>query len=78
MPLTFIQLVSYTDFALNLYTMAWIGIQSLLESIVNQFQPEDLDELKYVLKENFPGKFHSDFAASRQCLKYLIMKEFPG
>ena len=58
--------------------MAWIGIQSLLESIVNQFQPEDLDELKYVLKENFPDKFHSDFAASRECLEYLIMKQFPG
>ena len=58
--------------------MAWIDIQSLLESIVNQFQPEDLDELKYVLKENFPGNFHSDFAASRECLEYLIMKQFPG
>ena len=58
--------------------MAWIDIQSLVESIVNQFQPEELDELKYVLKENFPGKFHSDFATSRECLEYLIMKQIPG
>ena len=44
--------------------MAWIDMRRFLESIRDQFQPVDLDGLKYVLKENFTGKFHSDFATS--------------
>ena len=43
-------------------------MQNFLEYIVNQLQPEDLEGLKYILKNNFTGKFHSDFAASRECL----------
>ena len=58
--------------------MARIDIRSFLESMVDQLQPEDLDGLKYVLKENFTGKFHSDFAASSECFEYFIMKQFPG
>ena len=52
-------------------------MQNFLEYIVNQLQPEDLEGLKYILKNNFTGKFHSDFAASRECLEYLITKQFP-
>ena len=44
--------------------MAWIDMRRFLESIRDQLQPEDLDGLKYVLTENFTGKFHSNFAAS--------------
>ena len=58
--------------------MARIDMQSFLESMVDQLQPEDLDGLKYVWKENFTGKFHSDFAASREYLEYFIMKQFSG
>ena len=58
--------------------MARIDMGSFLESMVDQLQPEDLDELKYVLKENFTGKLHSDFAASSECFEYFIMKQFPG
>ena len=58
--------------------MAWINMRSFFEYIVDQLQPEDLDGLKYVLKENFTGKFHSDFATTRECLEYLVMKPFPG
>ena len=60
--------------------MVWIDMRSFLESIVNQLQPEDLDGLKYVLKENFTGNFHSDFATTRGnvWLGYLVMKTFPG
>ena len=43
-------------------------MRNFLESIVNQLQPEDLEGLKYILKDNFTGKFNSDFAASRECL----------
>ena len=58
--------------------MAGIYMRNFLESIVNQLQPEDLEGLKYILKDNFTGKFNSDFAASRECLEYLITKQFPG
>ena len=62
--------------------MAWIDMRSFLESIRDQLKPVDLDGLKYVLKENFTGshsyKFHSDFATSRDCLEYFVMKSFPG
>ena len=51
-------------------------MQNFLQYIVNQLQPEDLEGLKYILKNNFTGKFHS--AASRECLEYLITKQFPG
>ena len=47
--------------------MAWIDVRSFLESTVDQLQSGDLDGLKYVLKENFTGKFHSsDFVATSQ------------
>ena len=51
-------------------------MQSILESMVNQPQLKDLDGLKYVFQGNFTGKFHSDFAASRECVEYLITKQF--
>ena len=35
--------------------MAGIDMQDFLESMVRQLQGEDLDGLKYVLKENFTG-----------------------
>ena len=53
-------------------------MQSFLESSVHQPQPEDLDGLKYVFQDNFTGKIHSDFAASRECVEYLITKHLPG
>ena len=49
--------------------MGGIDMRNFLESVVNQLQAEDLDGLKYILKDNFTGKFHSDFAASRECLE---------
>ena len=58
--------------------MGEIDMRKFLESVVNQFQAEDLDGLRYILKDNFTGKFHSDFAASRECWEYLITKQFPG
>ena len=58
--------------------MAGIDMWNFLESIDNQLQPEDLEGLKYIWKDNFTGKFNSDFAPSRECLEYLITKKFPG
>ena len=52
-------------------------MRSFLESIVIQLQPEDLDGLRYILRDKFIDKFHSNFAASTECFEYLIMKKFP-
>ena len=49
--------------------MGGTDMRNFLESVVNQLQAEDLDGLKYILKDNFTGKFHSDFAAGRECLE---------
>ena len=37
--------------------MAGTDMRNFLESMVNQLQAEDLDRLKYVLKENFTGSY---------------------
>lgn len=38
--------------------MAGIEMGVLLKSIVEQLQPSDVKELKYILKDSFPGMFH--------------------
>ena len=38
--------------------MAGIDIRDLLEGIVEQLQPSDVERLKYILKESFTSKSH--------------------
>ena len=34
-----------------------MDVKVLLESIVEQLQPSDIGELKYILKDSFTGRF---------------------
>ena len=40
--------------------MAVIDMTGLLRLIGEQLQPLDVEQLKYILQDNFTGKFHRD------------------
>ena len=41
-----------------------IGINVLLKAIVNRLLPSDMEELKYIFRDSFIGKFYFDFSVS--------------